>query len=273
MYLADLCFSTRRRPSLSPRLGRHARRQPDLPGAAPPAARYWQVAADGGVFTFGGAQFYGSTGSIRLNQPVVGIAPTPDAGYWLVASDGGVFAYGDAGFYGSTGAIVLNKPIIGMIPTSRPGLLAGGQRRRRVRLRRRTLPRVRRRRQPGLPGHRRAPSYLGGGYWLVDPTARSSATATPPYEGQPRSHRAGTPSPAWPRHTRSNGYWMASANGNVADFGDAAPYGSMYGRDPEFAIVGMAATRDGAGYWLRVPTAASSPSATRPSWGPWADSG
>ncbi len=33
---------------------------------------YWLVAADGGVFTFGDAQFFGSTGNIVLNKPVVG---------------------------------------------------------------------------------------------------------------------------------------------------------------------------------------------------------
>ena len=63
------------------------------------------MAADGGIFSFGGAQFYGSTGSMKLNEPVVGMASTPDGrGYWLVAADGGVFNYGDAGFYGSTGS-------------------------------------------------------------------------------------------------------------------------------------------------------------------------
>jgi hypothetical protein len=35
---------------------------------------YWFVAADGGVFSFGDAHFYGSTGNIHLNQPVVGMA-------------------------------------------------------------------------------------------------------------------------------------------------------------------------------------------------------
>jgi hypothetical protein len=32
------------------------------------------VANDGGVFTFGDAHFYGSTGGVRLNHPVVGTA-------------------------------------------------------------------------------------------------------------------------------------------------------------------------------------------------------
>ena len=59
---------------------------------------------DGGIFNYGDAGFYGSTGSIALNEPIVGMAATPDGrGYWLVASDGGIFNYGDAGFYGSTG--------------------------------------------------------------------------------------------------------------------------------------------------------------------------
>jgi hypothetical protein len=65
-----------------------------------------------------GAAFYGSTGSIRLNQPIVGMAATPDGrGYWIVAQDGGVFSFGTAAFYGSTGSIRLNQPIVGMAAT------------------------------------------------------------------------------------------------------------------------------------------------------------
>ena len=44
---------------------------------------------------------------------------------------------------------------------------------------------------------------------------------------------------------------MASANGNVADFGDAAPYGSMIGTTLNSPIVGMAANGNGTGYWLQ----------------------
>ena len=79
---------------------------------------YWIDDTKGGIYTFGDAQFYGSTGNIALNKPIVGMAATPDGrGYWLVASDGGIFTFGDAGFYGSTGNIVLNKPIVGMAST------------------------------------------------------------------------------------------------------------------------------------------------------------
>ena len=86
--------------------------------ATPDDRGYWLVASDGGIFSYGDATFYGSTGGIHLNQPIVGMAPTPDGkGYWLVASDGGIFTFGDANFYGSTGAMRLNKPIVGMAPT------------------------------------------------------------------------------------------------------------------------------------------------------------
>ena len=94
---------------------------------------YWLVGADGGIFSFGSAGFYGSTGSFTLQRPVVGISPTGDRkGYWLVASDGGIFAFGDSGYYGSlpglgfapagsSGAHPLAAPIVAMVPSSDGG--------------------------------------------------------------------------------------------------------------------------------------------------------
>ena len=71
------------------------------------------VAADGGVFTFGGAPFLGSLGGLILAAPIVAAAPTPSgAGYWLFGADGGVFTFGDAGFHGSLGAIDIGVPIV-----------------------------------------------------------------------------------------------------------------------------------------------------------------
>jgi hypothetical protein len=71
--------------------------------ATPDGKGYWLVAADGGVFGFGDAGFYGSMGGRPLDQPVVGMASDPaTGGYWLVAADGGVFSF-DAPFFGSRG--------------------------------------------------------------------------------------------------------------------------------------------------------------------------
>ncbi|MFN8036625.1 MAG: hypothetical protein U0V73_11880 [Acidimicrobiia bacterium] len=79
---------------------------------------YRLVAADGGVFAFGGATFEGSLAGGRLRGPVVGAAATPTGqGYWLAASDGGVFAFGDAGFAGSLADRTLNRHIVGITAT------------------------------------------------------------------------------------------------------------------------------------------------------------
>ena len=250
MYTANVAFSGSQ-PFLSdPNPGVAPASSPSCPQ---PPAGYWQVASDGGVFTFGAAHFYGSTGAMRLNKPVVGMAPTPDGqGYWLVASDGGVFSFGDAQFYGSTGAIVLNEPIIGMISTfdgrgywliaSDGGVFAfgdapfygstGG-------------------RAPPYPITAAASGFLGGGYWMADANGQVFAFGDAPFEGQPVGAPDGyTISGMAPTHD-DQGYWLSSWNGNVADFGDAASLGSMYGTPLNAAVVGITATRDGRGYWLQ----------------------
>ena len=43
--------------------------------APTPSGRgYWLVASDGGIFGFGDAGFFGSTGDMRLSRPIVGMA-------------------------------------------------------------------------------------------------------------------------------------------------------------------------------------------------------
>ena len=83
--------------------------------ATPNGKGYWLVASDGGVFSFGDARFFGSTGAIRLNQPIVGMAADARRHRLLVvAGDGGVFSFGDAAFKGSTGNIALAQPVVGI---------------------------------------------------------------------------------------------------------------------------------------------------------------
>ena len=107
---------------------------------------YWLVAGDGGIFDYGDAGFYGSAGSIHLNQPIVGMSVSPDGhGYTLVASDGGVFNYGDAHFFGSLPGVLgpgktLNKPIEGIVTTPDGGGVLDGRLRRRHLHVRRTAP-------------------------------------------------------------------------------------------------------------------------------------
>ena len=61
---------------------------------------YWLATADGGIFAYN-APFLGSTGSIALNKPIVGLEANADGiGYRFSAADGGVFTYGTFGFSG-----------------------------------------------------------------------------------------------------------------------------------------------------------------------------
>ncbi len=76
------------------------------------------MASDGGIFSYGDATFLGSTGSIHLNRPIVGMAPAPGAGgYWLVAADGGVFTFGGATFHGSATADI-DPPLVDQLAST-----------------------------------------------------------------------------------------------------------------------------------------------------------
>jgi 5'-nucleotidase len=67
------------------------------------------------VFAFGDAAFFGSTGAISLNSPIVGIGTSKAGkGYWLAAQDGGIFAFGDAPFLGRGGSAHADSPVIGL---------------------------------------------------------------------------------------------------------------------------------------------------------------
>ncbi len=53
------------------------------------------IAADGGVFAYGDAPFYGSEGAAAVTQPVIGLLATPTAtGYRLINAAGAAAAYG-----------------------------------------------------------------------------------------------------------------------------------------------------------------------------------
>src|SRR5271165_2697330 len=76
---------------------------------------YWEVGSDGGLFSFGGAQYYGSMGGQPLNAPITAMAATPDGGgYWLNGADGGLFAFGDAPFSGAASSSTPAAPVMDM---------------------------------------------------------------------------------------------------------------------------------------------------------------
>ena len=168
---------------------------------------YWTTAADGGVFSFGSSDFFGSMGAVRLNQPVVGMAPTPTGkGYWLVAADGGIFAFGDARFFGSTGGIRLNRPIVGMAAT---------------------------------------PS--GQGYWLVASDGGVFAFGDARFLGSTGAIRLNQPVVGMAPTTTGRGYRLVASDGGIFAFGDAPFLGSTGAIRLNRPVVGMAASAGGRG--------------------------
>ncbi|HEX2849215.1 MAG TPA: hypothetical protein VHN98_01625 [Acidimicrobiales bacterium] len=177
--------------------------------ASPPTG-YWLAASDGGIFAFGDAGFFGSTGNMTLNRPIVGMGTTPTReGYWLVASDGGVFSFGDAVFHGSAGDITLNSPIIAMAPT---------------------------------------PS--GDGYWMVAADGGVFSFGDAEFFGSTGDLQLNKPIVGIAPTITGLGYWLVASDGGIFAFGDAAFFGSTGGMTLNKPIVGMAANPNGDGYWL-----------------------
>jgi len=189
-------------------------RRPSFPvvgmAALPRGSGYWQVASDGGIFSFGDAQSLGSTGGTVLAQPIVGMAATPSGrGYWLVASDGGIFAFGDATFQGSTGKVALTRPIVGMAST---------------------------------------PS--GAGYWLVASDGGIFAFGDAAFAGSTGDTRLDQPIVGMTTSSGGDGYLLVASDGGIFAFGDAQFRGSTGGTRLDSPIRAIAPTATGNGYWM-----------------------
>jgi hypothetical protein len=233
--------------------------------APTPAHGYWLVGGDGGIFTFGSARFYGSTGALVLVRPVVAIAASASRdGYWLVAADGGIFSFGDARYHGSIPGLgigpaaspgpgpSLTAPIVGMVPSvdgagyflvgADGGVFAFGDARYEGSC-------------PGIggcdgPAAAVVADATGRGYWLVTTTGSVYAFGDARYLGAPRA--TGSPVAAAARTPDGQGYLLLLANGTVDAFGDAPELGSLAAGqatsgDPATALV---VTSDGEGYWV-----------------------
>ena len=169
---------------------------------------YWIVGSDGGVFSYGAAQFFGSMGGTRLNRPVVGLAATHDgAGYWMDASDGGIFSFGDAHFYGSMGGTRLNQPVVGMAATPD-----------------------------------------GGGYWLVAADGGIFSFGDAHFFGSTGAIHLQQPVVGMGATADGDGYWLVAADGGIFSFGDAPYEGSLPGSHLQATATAMLPTATGQGY-------------------------
>jgi hypothetical protein len=217
-----------------------------------PQQGYTEVASDGGIFAFGKAPFFGSTGNIKLNKPIVGMTWTRSGkGYYLVASDGGVFAFGDAAFLGSTGNTRLNSPVVGMRVTpsgkgyylvaSDGGIFSFGDATFRgstgaIKL------------NKPIVGMAVTPS--GQGYWLAASDGGIFAFGDAPFLGSTGNIKLNSPVVGMAATSTGKGYWFVASDGGIFNFGDAAFFGSTGAIKLNKPIVAMIATPIDKGYWL-----------------------
>jgi hypothetical protein len=218
--------------------------------SAPVAANegFWLLGKDGGVFSFGTAQFHGSIGHLAGARQISSMAADPDGnGYWFVGADGGIYAY-KAPFWGAPTTIKLTKPIVGMAATpsgkgywlvaSDGGMFSYGD--------------------AGFYGSTGAinlnkpivgmtPTPSGKGYWLVASDGGIFAFGDAPFYGstgnitlnQPIVGVAATPS--------GKGYWFVASDGGIFAYGDAGFFGSA-ANGSLVPVIGLSATKSGAGY-------------------------
>jgi hypothetical protein len=224
----------------------------DVPAAVD--AGYDLAASDGGIFAFPGnaMPFCGSTGNVRLNQPVVATAMAPvSGGYWEAAADGGIFAYGGARFFGSMGGRQLNSPVVGMAATpdgggywevaADGGIFAFGD-------------------APFFGSEAGQPLYKpvvgisatadGRGYRLVAADGAIFDFGDAPYQGSKAGSPLNAPVVATVNDPDTGGYWEVAADGGVFAYGDARYLGSTGGLRLDAPIVGMVTVDDGRGYYL-----------------------
>ncbi|HET9173755.1 MAG TPA: hypothetical protein VFN56_00560, partial [Candidatus Saccharimonadales bacterium] len=182
--------------------------------STPDGKGYLLVGSDGGVFTFGDAQFRGSMykdsqgAQISFSGMITGISvDDSNGGYALVASDGGVFNFGipSSHFYGAATSHGLG----GSQPVHAPGVYQDSK----------------------------GNNIYGASY--NNPPTSSYATGIA-YNNRYNFTTGTTSAP--------DGYWIVTSSGTVYPYGSATNYHNAY---PESAPVsGIASTPTGNGYYF-----------------------
>ena len=217
------------------------------------SASYRMVASDGGIFDFGQSKFYGSTGAMKLNQPIVATASTGDQkGYFELAADGGIFTWGDAKYWGSEGGKKISAPIIGMLndPFNGGYVLFGADGAAYP-----FGPNVPAVKAGQIPAHLAAPivgvaGANGAGAWLVASDGGVFTLNGAPFLGSMGGKHLNSPIVGIAATPDGGGYWLVAKDGGIFSFGDAKFHGSTGAMVLNQPVDGMAPTPSGDGYWL-----------------------
>ena len=207
--------------------------------ATPSGDGYWLVASDGGIFTFGDAEFFGSAGATGVSD-VIGMARTPNgAGYWIATRSGQVFGYGEANDLGGGGtdivAIVRSPSGAGYWLVERSGTAHAHGSATVV--------------GAGGAGAVSAAGRTAGGMWIVDARGHLSAVGGAPHHGDLAGMPLNAPIVGIAGAPGGAGYWLVASDGGIFSFGSAPFFGSTGNLRLNQPIVGMTSSPD-RGYWF-----------------------
>ncbi|MGQ0823729.1 MAG: Calx-beta domain-containing protein [Actinomycetota bacterium] len=175
---------------------------------------YWMLEADGTVYAFGDADYYGDASRDSGSAAAVDIEPSATgSGYLLLDNAGTVRPYGNATTHTPT------RPLGANLPADEDATAIS------------TTPN-------------------GGGYRIFTSKGRVATYGNATYHGDmsgialngPVSDAIPTPS--------GDGYYMIGSDGGVFAFGDAAFRGSLAQMTLNEPVVSLVADPDGSGYWL-----------------------
>ena len=234
--------------------------------STPTGDGYWLVARDGGVFTYGDATFLGSTGALRTERAGGG-----DGGH--AVGDGLLVRRPRRGCLQLRRRHVLRLDRWDQVELThrrhgrhprRPGLLAGGRRRRHLHLRQRCVPRFDGGSALVAPVVGIAATPGGDGYWMAAAdggvfafgAARHQMPSSDLSPAAAVTGIAATPS--------GQGYWLVAKDGSIYSFGDAPFKGSLGDDSPGAPVTDVASHPDGDGYWVATGENPPPPPAPRP---------
>ena len=180
---------------------------------------YWLLGGDGGVFTFGNAEFFGSVPGVTEDDhtyysPFVRIVPTADDdGYWLLARDGAVFTFGAAEFHGSMQSFspMPEGPFMDLVPMAN-----------------------------------------GKGYWILAADGGVFTFGDAEFHGSipELDLHSYEPAQAMALTSDEGGYWIATNDGGVFTFGNAEFHGSEGDTDLAEPVVDIVPLANDDGYYL-----------------------
>ncbi len=162
--------------------------------ASPTGQGYWMVAADGGIFDFGDAPFYGSMGGQAPQRARWSAWPPrrPAGATGWSPPTAASSPSATPPFFGSMGGQPLNRPVVGMAAT---------------------------------------PS--GRGYWLVAADGGIFAFGDAAFDGSTGAIRLNQPVVGMAPYGNDAGYWLVAKDGGIFAFGGAPFLGvtGMTGRE------------------------------------------